>query len=357
MNRLPAVVALLALAGYTGHASAATYCVADAAQLRGAINSVSGLISATGNEIRVQSGTHNVAVGASGNYALSLTLATAPLTITGGWNAACTQRNLIADATIISGNNAVRLLEVEALAGSNAELRIDGISFRNGLSANGNIPSCLRLETDVNAGAVLEFDRNSFRNCRASGSATGGAVGVTARDSFIHFRSNVFTDNAGAVGTISLSNMDSTIYFNGNTVAYNDDFGAAGGPAGIQVSQPIPGGVTWLISNIVWGNGIASSSDLFVNTDAVVFTNSNVFGVLAGDLGDVTQTGNLSGNPGFNSPTDLRLRADSIARNSGALSAAGGYATHDVFGDPRIQGGRVDRGAHEFGELFANSFE
>jgi hypothetical protein len=356
MLRVPALLAVLAVAGHAGAVSAAQYCVADAAQLRSAITAVSGASGAAGNEIRILAGTHNVAVGASGDYALSLTLNTAPLTITGGWNAGCTQRNLIADASIISGNSTVRLMLIQALSQSAAELVIDGVSFRNGLSASGNIPSCLRIETDVDSAAEIALDRTSFRNCRASGSATGPALTVIVRDSFLRIRSSVFTDNAGAVGTISMSNLGGTIYFTGNTVAYNDDFAAVGGPAGLQVSQ-VGTGATWLVSNIIWGNGGAGSSDLFVNTNTAVFTSSNVFGVLAGDLGGVTQTGNLSSNPGFNAPTDLRLRSDSIARNSGATSAPGGYTSLDVFGDPRVQGGRVDRGAHEFGELFANSFE
>jgi hypothetical protein len=354
MNRVPVLIAAIAAACLAAPAGAAVYCVADGAQLRSAVNAVSGSVGGSGNEIRIQAGTLNVATGASGDFALSLDLASTPLAISGGWNSGCTQRNLIADASIISGNNAVRLMEIYAFSEFAAELTIDGVSFRNGLSANGNIPSCLRIETDVDAAAEIALDRTSFRNCRVSGSATGAALGVTLRNSFLRVRSSVFTDNAGAVGAISMSNQSGTIYFTGNTVAYNDDVGVAGGPAGMQLAGA---GTNWLVSNIIWGNGIASSSDFFVNTNTVAFTSSNVFGVLGGDLGDVTQTGNLSGNPGFNSPTDLRLRADSIARNSGATSAPGGYTSLDVFGDPRAQGGRVDRGAYEFGELFVNSFE
>lgn len=357
MNRLPAVVALLALAGYAGHASAATYCVADATQLRNAINDVSNLVGTVGNEIRIQSGTYNVAAGASGDFALSLELASAPLTITGGWNAGCSQRNLIADATILSGNNTVRVMDIYVLAGFAASLVVDGVSFRNGQSANGNIASCLRIETDINNSgfpAEIAIDRSSFRNCRATGSATGPALSVLARNSFIRIRSSVFTDNAGQVGTVSLGNQTGTIYFTGNTVAYNDDIGAAGGPAGVQVSGA---GGAWVVGNILWGNGGAGSNDLFVNTNVPVFSSHNVFGVLGGDLGDLNQTGNLSGNPGFNSPTDLRLRADSIARNSGPGSAPGEFTDRDVFGGQRVRGGRVDRGAHEFEDVFANSFE
>jgi hypothetical protein len=354
MNRVSALIVSIAAACFAAPASAAVYCVADAAQLRSAINSVSGLLGASGNEIRVQTGTHNVAVGASGSYALSLTLATAPLSITGGWNAGCTQRNLIADASIISGNNAVRLMQIIVLSQSAAELTIDGISFRNGLTASGDLPSCLYLETDVDSGAEIALDRTSFRNCRVSGSATGSALDVTLRSSFLRIRSSVFTDNAGPAGAILIGNQSGTVYFNGNTVAYNDDAGVAGGPAGLQLSGA---GTNWLISNIIWGNGVTGSSDLFVGLNTVAFATSNVLGALAGDLGDLNQSGTLTGDPGFNAPTDLRLRADSIARNSGATSAPGGYTSLDVFGDPRAQGGRVDRGAYEFGELFVNSFE
>ena len=337
-------------------ADAAVFCVADTTQLRNAVETVSGASGAGSNEIRVQTGTYNIATGAGGNYALAITLNTTPLSITGGWNAACTQRNQIADATILSGNNTVRLMSILALADSSAELLIEGISFRNGLTASGSLPSCLNIETDVNAGALLNLDRNTFRNCRGS-SGTGPALSVRHRSGEVRIRSSVFTDNAGASGTVGISNLGSgPIYFTGNTVAYNDDAGSLGGPAGIQASS-LQSGAVWLVNNIVTNNGVANSSDLFITSNSAVFSNSNVFGVLAGDLANLTQNNNLTGAAGFQSPTDLRLRSDSIARNSGALSVIGGNTVLDVFGLPRQQGGRVDRGAHEFDELLVNGFE
>lgn len=355
--RMGAAIALL-VAGATGagSAAAAQYCVGNVTELRNAIAAVTGATGAGSNDIRIQTGTYNVATGASGAFALSLTLNTTPLTISGGWNAGCSQRNLIADATILSGNDSVRVMSVIALSNSNAELTMDGLSFRDGRTTSGNAPSCLRIETDGSSDVDIFIDRTTYFDCRATGAALGPAIEIISRSGDIRVRSSVVTDSAGPLGAVLLTSLGGNIQFNSNTVAFNDDVGAAGGPAGVQTTR-IGNGVLWLASNILWGNGVAGSSDLFVGLDDVVFINANVIGVIAGDLEDLVQQNTLNGNPGFISPTDLRLTASSIARNTGSASAVGGYTSQDSFGDARVQGGRIDRGAREFGELFANGFE
>jgi hypothetical protein len=47
---------------------------------------------------------------------------------------------------------------------------------------------------------------------------------------------------------------------------------------------------------------------------------------------------------------------DSPLRNSG-VTPIGGIWVLDFAGEKRTQGGRIDRGAYEIGEVFANSFE
>jgi hypothetical protein len=344
-----------ALFAITPTAAAVLHCVDTVSELRSAVSAVTGAAGAS-NEIRIAVGTYDVASGASGAYSLSLTLSSAPLQITGGWNTGCTARNFIADATILNGSDAVRIMSLTALAGQSANLLIDGISFRNGLSSSGSNASCLLVQTDVGAEADIRLDRNTFRGCMRSGTGTGPALEVIARNSTVAIRSNVFTDNLGNVGTVMLRNLGGgNIRFNGNTVAYNHSL-PSGGPAGVQTSST-GSGTLWLIGNILFANGVSGASDLFVGLDNVVFSNSNVFGQLAGDLGDLVQTENLSADPRFQSPTDLRLRANSIARNSGNNAGLGGFADRDAFGDPRQQGSRIDRGALEFSELFANGFE
>jgi hypothetical protein len=337
-----------------GNAEAAQYCVGNVAELRSAISAVSGATGAGSNEIRIQSGNYDVSTGASGAFALSLTLNTTPLTISGGWTPLCTQRTGIADATILSGNDSVRVMAITALPNSNAELTMDGLSFRDGRSTVGDAPSCLHIESD---GAAIDVDRTSYYDCRATGTAIGPALEVISRSGTIRVRSSVVTSSAGSSGAVTLRGLGGNINFTGNTIAFNDDAGTPGGPSGVQVTKPVVGGAIWFSSNILWGNGGAGSSDLFVGPNAVTFMNGNVVGALAGDLDDVVQQNTLTGNPGFVSPTNLRLTAGSIARNSGNASPVGGNATFDIFGDPRVQGGRVDRGAYEFGELFANGFE
>jgi hypothetical protein len=356
MKSVLCAVMLILLSAIPPAASAVVYCVDTVPELRAAVGAVTGTIGAA-NEIRIEIGTYDVAAGASGVFSLSLTLASAPLQITGGWNDGCSSRNFIAEATILDGNDAVRIMSVTALATMGAELLIDGISFRNGRSTSGAFATCLSVQTDLDSDATIRLDRNSFRGCSGISSAVGPALNVAARSSTVDIRSSVFTDNVGTLGAVVLSTLGSgNIRFNGNTVAYNPG-NTVGGPAGVQTSSIGSSNTLLLTGNILYANGDAGSIDLFVGLDDVVFANSNVIGQLGGDLEDLVQTQGLSGDPGFQAPTDLRLRPNSIARNSGNNGGVGGHPTRDVFGDPRIQGARIDRGALEFSELFADGFE
>lgn len=338
-------------------AHAALFCVDNATQLRNAISAVSGATGAGSNEIRIQGGVYDVSIGASGAYALNLTLNTTPLAISGGWNTGCTQRFLSGDTTLVQGNSSVRVMSVIALANSNAELNIDGLTFGNASTSSSDVASCLRIETDVNAGADINIDRTGFTNCRVSGGGTGPALEVISRSGTVRVRSSVVVSNASPLGAVMLRSLGGNIHFNGNTVAHNDDAGAAGGPVGVQINQPTTGGSIWLSNNILWGNGSAGASDLFVGLNAVVFMNSNVIGTFGGDLEDVVEQNTLAGNPGFTSTNGVLLSSGSIARNSGAAAIVGGNTSLDFGGQPRIQGGRIDRGAYEFSELFSNGFE
>lgn len=351
------IFALLALFVCT-QAHAALFCVSNATGLRNAISAVSGASGAGSNEIRIQGGIYDVSIGASGAYALSLTLNATPLTISGGWNSGCTQRFLNGDATLVVGNSSVRVMSVIALANSNAELNIDGLTFGNGITSSSDMASCLRIETDINAGADINIDRTGFTNCRVSAGGSGPALDVISRSGTVRVRGSVVVNNASPLGAVTLRSLGGgSIYFNGNTVAHNDDAGAAGGPVGVQIDQPTTGGNIWLSNNILWGNGSAGASDLFVGLNAVVFMNSNIVGTFGGDLGDVVQQNTLTANPGFNSTNGVGLSASSIARNSGAAVVVGGNAALDFSGERRTQGSRIDRGAYEFSELFANGFE
>jgi hypothetical protein len=346
---------LLALFATSSSTSAAVFCVDTVPELRGAIATVTGA-SGAANEIRIESGTYDVAAGASGAYSLSLTMSSAPLQITGGWNDGCNSRSFMATETILDGGDAVRIMTITALTSQSAELLVDGISFRNGLSTSGTAASCLSVGTDVEADANIQLDRNIFSFCTSSGSGSGPALEVIARNSTVAVRSSVFRDNLSSQGAVMLRGLGgATIQFNGNTVAYNRS-PPAGGPAGVQTSSTGTN-TLFLIGNILYANGVAGAFDLFVGLDDVVFANSNVIGQLGGDLEDLVQTQGLTGDPGFVFPTDLRLLPNSIARNSGNNGGSGGHPQRDVFGNPRIQGGRIDRGALEFSELFTNGFE
>ena len=70
----------------------------------------------------------------------------------------------------------------------------------------------------------------------------------------------------------------------------------------------------------------------------------------------VVNNNTLSVNPGFIASVDLRPRAHSPLRDSGA-NPVGGALALDFESNFRIFGPAIDRGAYEFVNVFENGFE
>lgn len=94
----------------------------------------------------------------------------------------------------------------------------------------------------------------------------------------------------------------------------------------------------------------------FVGSFTGTFSN-NLVGASSTIAAGLVNTGTLSIDPLFVSAGDFRPREGSPLRNSGTNSAPGGNNFIDFDFAPRQQGSRVDRGAFEFREIFANGFE
>lgn len=346
---------LLILAGTllaAGHAHAELYCVSTSAQLINAIASASG---GGASEIRVRTGSY--AFSPSGN-APALTIAeTSDLEISGGWNAGCTQ--VIAntpDATVLTAQGQGRLLDVRILGNAPIEIGLTYLSFRGGVGSSFE-GGCVHIDKhhSSTADALVRIDQNSFRLC--TGQTTGTALRVDASGMQVRVRGNLFIDNAsrdGAVWLLGLGN--STFYFSNNTVTGNvNQSNTLTSGVEVQVSQS---DFVWLTNNVIWGNRSSTFAGYDLSTFAGPgFGNFNLVGRHFENSSSFTMSNRLSSDPLFLSSNNPQPSENSPLRNAGINSVVGGAMSTDLLRQPRIQGGRMDIGAFEFSELFANGFE
>lgn len=351
-------------------ASAELYCVSTAAQLASAIESADA--SASASEIRVRTGSYTFAAAPmQGSYRPhSLRIdGTSDLLLTGGWTgASCdTRSTLNPEQTVLSTGGAGKLMFIEFPAFptvSTHTVEISGISFRNSTSADLEA-ACLHVENSLVSGSdrgTLYLDRNSFRLCTNTldTSTAIAALEIDASNLNIYVRNNVFADNAGKGSLFrALARIQATFYISNNTLAFNPVLPGGADFDGLSIAGASTnnGSFFWVTNNLVWNTGDADSSDFqFTTFETLAVVSSNLFGRFSPGGANVSFSNNLTSDPRFISSNDLRLRVDSPARNSGG-SAVGGSLDFDLFGTPRVQGGRIDRGAHEYDEMFANGFE
>lgn len=337
-------------------ASAELYCVANASQLVNAVNAASA--SASASEIRVRTGSYTV-TPAAGQYALTLT-GDADLTFSGGWtDSNCTLRGTLnPEQTVIGAGGVGRLMKVQFLQGRENTISISGISFRSGLTDNFD-PACLLVHSPLTTAnrAELYLDRNAFRLCQsqpASGSPSVSALTIDSSNLNVYVRNNVVADTFGGdYAAVMIARVNSTFYVNNNTFANNPNSRGLN----IRCSENRTDLFFWVANNVFWNSSAGTLGDFSTNYLCAGVLSRNLIGQTDGALGPgITETGTISVDPGFMSIVDFRPKANSPLRNSGGAAAAG-YLDRDFFGEIRVQGGTIDRGAHEFGELFVNGFE
>lgn len=177
-------------------------------------------------------------------------------------------------------------------------------------------------------GIIIDDNRHT-----QNGSTRGAYAGRTL------VAGNLSVNNGGSgIHAYSADHVDivnNTTYHNGTKVGYAEIFG--GDAADVRI-----------MNNIMYARdgGKVNTANNNVN---VTYT-SNVYwnGTVA-----AAGTGTLTADPRLRNPStdpavaDFRLRADSPARNSGAV-LAGATDVADLLGMPRPQGAAVDRGAYEF---------
>lgn len=353
-------LAACALALLPGVACAELYCVTNATQL---VNAFAAADASPGaSEIRVATGSYTVTASGS-QYALRIN-GEGDVLLTGGWAAAnnCqTRSTLNPEQTILTTGGSGKLLFVSFPFERAAVVEISGIAFRNSSSSDVD-PACLKVVSEYNHGTrnQLFVDRNSFRLCSNFVSETGpSSVGIDTRYTDTYLRNNVFADNAGFDSVVRvLARTEATTYISNNTIAFNPS--APGGQFrwGLIVGANNNSSFYWIFNNVGSNNGgpEAGGSDFRDSSGfAAGVVSHNLFRRIS-EFPNMAYINNLTSDPMLASSVDLRVTAASPLRNSGA-TPTGGALAFDLQGLARVQGGRIDRGAHEFEELFINGFE
>jgi hypothetical protein len=328
---------------FATHAHAELYCVTTNTQLMNAIASAQG---GGASQIRMRTGTYLLATNQA-TPALSI-VDTSDLSISGGWNTGCTAQTASSpDQTILNALSSGRLLDIEYPTGSSHEISFSMLSFRGGMSSSPLSAGCVYAESLAGSNARLIFELVSFRGCTNSGGSA--ALRVDLDGVLFALRSSVASGNSYSGNNIFLRGLGgSTFTVTNNTITSSSNVTGAGiYLAGLATD------FFRLSNNIVHANG---PFDLFVESNVFALLNNNHIGVTSVIPVGVTVNAMSTGDPGFVTGS-LHLKADSPARNSGWNAAPGGLPTTDFSLNPRILGGQVDRGAYEFDGFFANGFE
>lgn len=341
---------LLILGGLllSGAAQAELYCVGTPTQLLDALVSAR---NGGASEIRVRTGSYNFVGGA---FAALNVVDASDLAMSGGWNAACTAVTATSpDQTLLNAQSTGRLLEVNFPQGSGNTVSFNYLRFQGGVSTTPDA-GCVNVIGAASTSASVLFDLNSFRLC--SSDSAGSALRVRVTNTQVYVRGNLFLDNSSSDGALQVASTgNSAFYVTNNTLTNN---AAPDGAGGINFVGTAASDTFAITNNVVWANGPAASRlDIaFVGTFAGTFSN-NLVGASSIIAAGLANTNTLTVDPLFVSAGDFRPREGSPLRNSGTNAVPGGNNFIDFDFAPRQQGARVDRGAFEFREVFANGFE
>ncbi|HEU4663359.1 MAG TPA: hypothetical protein VFS55_04950 [Dokdonella sp.] len=275
---------------------------------------------------------------------LELTRSNQTVEISGGWvDAGCQDRALGHDHTLLAGNSTDKTFSFNAHANSGGLLYVHDLSIS---SANGTtVGNGACLLGWLSAGHNVTFDRVRLTQCKggidssaASGELNNNGGELVVRNVVVdtgiadyNGGLSVYTRNAGVtrIAHISVTNTHST---------------APAATASGLLLTTLDGSRTDVGNSVIWGND-TGLPDLSV---------SGAFNYLTRvhrTLLDGTPTSDITpgtGDPGFVSIGNPRLRADSILIDSGVSNPSGGSGTYDADGRARVSGAAPDVGAFEW---------
>ncbi|MEO6066042.1 MAG: choice-of-anchor Q domain-containing protein [Lysobacterales bacterium] len=339
-------------------ASAATFCVNTPAELQTALSTARA--NNADDVIRIKSGTYATSSGLSAF--IYSDAESFDLTLQGGWQTVvmfdCGRRVDDPRATVLSGSDARRGLNMLPSSGSTGAIVIENLTIRDGLITDTSSGAGLKI-SGTNYTGNVRLERVYFHN-NVSGTFAGGASVTTGGT--IELRNNWFRGNrcdsnhCGALifNTVPAGNSIRT--FVGNNTFVLNSCGAGALPSCATGGLGITGTARTSVHNnlffsndvndLAFTSGGANVDVLFNNIGAIVGTPAN-------------SSGNVDlANPGFVNSLlgDYRLRFSSLLRDAGT----GGFVlgSLDFDGVPRVNGNGVDIGAFENDEIvFKDSFE
>lgn len=350
--RLLLFIAALSL---TAEVVAETYCVSSESELLAAIASAQQTPGSS--SINVTRGTYDFASFGSA-AAINISSAGGSLAIVGGYNAGCQGSTNDVDTTQLRAVGASRLMDIDVYGDNEHTITLRRLSLRFGRTADTEKGGCLTVSSNQDIGGTVKLNRLSFKSCSTTVAGASAALKVVGRGMRLELNNAIFADNSSRTGVIGMTaSGSSTLYITNNTVTNNLRPYQTADVAGLTVGTVGSGGFIWLVNNILYDNGNAIDKDVLFNSGMIGVANSNIIGQRNEYPGSMAQSGNSDANPQFVSQNSLQISENSPARNTGNNLPAGGLATSDFSGEPRLQGGQVDRGAVEFSELFASGFE
>lgn len=263
----------------------------------------------------------------------------------GGYTPGCSDRNVTSFNTTIRDSSLVDATFGDGVQPA-GDLTVEAIAFtlRNGFSVVAGLPS-----NPIAAGAILEFQRNSFKNTTAGGlrlqwhrADDGGST--------IRVVGNQVTDNVQSSTqalSVAVRAGRPAVQLINNTVMNNSGGSIDGG---LAISNTTGGASTFeLYNNIVYNNS-GGLRDFVTNTSLAILHDN----VISSRFGPAPQfeAGTLSVDPDLQA--NYRPHATSPVVNSGTNAVPGGLPFSTLDDTARVVGTRVDRGAYESGVDFAN---
>lgn len=335
VKRFHGSIYCLALVGMmfflTDTAGAETLCVSSSAELQSALSTAGS--NGEDDIIQVVQGTYltpgsQFIYGSSENFNLDLL---------GGYAGGCASRILNPANTILDGQNANRVINLQPGITSGS-LHFQGFTVRNGyITGAFNSGAGLNIGGLAGYSGNVTIDFNIFTNNNNTVYFGGGLSGGTDLG-ILRIENNLFVNNnANSNGGASLTANGPAIYITNNTIAGNT---ASIDDGGLRIGGSAPATIS---NNIFWGN---TADDLILVLSNPLLENNDIQ-TQSGSAGPGS-SGNVSVDPMFVGGVDYHIQAISPLINAGTNTPGGGLPATDLDGNPRISGGIVDIGAYEF---------
>jgi hypothetical protein len=290
--------------------------------------------------IKIREGTYQA--GAGNSFYVTLAHSNQTVTISGGWSgAACENRRLGTSGTVLLGTSGSAALQLySGFSTSGNTLNATDLTLRNtqGMS-DADIGACLHV--GVNPGSTVRVHRMQLESCNGPSAAI---LGNYSGD--LAFANSVVQGGYNSAAPVRSFNDNAVTHFAHLTITGNTATSTSQEASGLSIVSTFAGtSEITLDSSVVWG-GIAPQGipDIITNGPGIVFTRAHyetrthLNAIIADNVPS-------HGDPGFLTPTNPRLRADSPLVDSGVATSIGG--THDADGEARTQGAAVDVGAYE----------